>query len=174
MSQNGTGDLFFWINNQVEDEELYVHQGNYVVGSSLLLLTVAYSLRGKFCKLNFDNIAIYGMTLPGRYQSWEAIIRSLQVVLKQWLYQNMDAVVSMYEDRFDLCTLQSQLIEEPSKGESEKFSWWKKLSLTKSGPVSSPLRVAVMSYICIPVKRTKELRVLTGWYASSLLPARLF
>lgn len=86
-----------------------------------------------------------------------------EVSLNQWLYQNVEVVVSMYEDRFDLCTLQSQVIEEPSKGETEKFSWWKKLSLRKSGPVSSPFSVAVMSYICIPVKRTKELRVLRGW-----------
>ncbi|KAM7496207.1 hypothetical protein LguiA_020621 [Lonicera macranthoides] len=86
-----------------------------------------------------------------------------EVALSQWMYQNMEAVVSMYEDRFDLRTLQRQLIEEPSKREMEKFSWWKKLGLRKSGTMVSPLRFFVISYITIPVKRTKELRALTGW-----------
>uniref|UniRef100_A0A5B7A7Q2 Uncharacterized protein n=1 Tax=Davidia involucrata TaxID=16924 RepID=A0A5B7A7Q2_DAVIN len=86
-----------------------------------------------------------------------------EVALNQWLHQNMEAVVSMYEDRFDLCTLQSQLIEEPSKCQAGKFSWWKKLTLGKSGSVLSPLRYFVISNISVPVKRTKELRALTGW-----------
>lgn len=90
------------------------------------------------------------------------------MALSQWLYQNMEAVVSMYEDRFDLRTLQRQLIEEPSKRGTEKFSWWKKLGLRKSGTMLSPLRFFVISYITVPVKRTKELRALTGWYVSSL------
>ncbi|KAF2292635.1 hypothetical protein GH714_026186 [Hevea brasiliensis] len=42
-----------------------------------------------------------------------------EVALNQWLYQNVEAVVSMYEDRFDLCTLQSIVIEEPSKNQTE-------------------------------------------------------
>uniref|UniRef100_A0A5B7A9R6 Uncharacterized protein n=1 Tax=Davidia involucrata TaxID=16924 RepID=A0A5B7A9R6_DAVIN len=86
-----------------------------------------------------------------------------EVALNQWLHQNMEAVVSMYEDRFDLCMLQSQFIEEPSKSQTEKFSWWKKLTLRKSGSVLSPSRYVVISYISVPVKRTKELRALIGW-----------
>ncbi|CAK9181212.1 unnamed protein product [Ilex paraguariensis] len=93
-----------------------------------------------------------------------------EVVLNQWLHQNIEAVVSMYEDRFDLCTLQIQLIEQPSKSEAGKIGWWKKLSLRRYGPLLSPLRYAVVSYISIPVKRTNELRALSGWrYYFSLL-----
>lgn len=86
-----------------------------------------------------------------------------EVALKQWLYQNMEAVVSMYEDCFDLCTLQSQLIEEPSKSQAENFSWWKKLTVRQSGSLSTPSQCVVISHFSMPVKRTKELRALTGW-----------
>lgn len=86
-----------------------------------------------------------------------------EVALKQWLYQNMEAVVSMYEDCFDLCTLQSQLIEEPSKSQAENFSWWKKLTVRQSGSLSTPSHCVVISHFSMPVKRTKELRALTGW-----------
>ncbi|KAL6968046.1 hypothetical protein U1Q18_033850 [Sarracenia purpurea var. burkii] len=75
----------------------------------------------------------------------------------------MGAVVSMYEDRFDLFTLQSQLIEGPNKTDSKKFSWWKKLTLGKSGSVSSPFHYVLISYVSITVKRAKELRALAGW-----------
>ena len=75
----------------------------------------------------------------------------------------MEAVVSMYEDCFDLCTLQSQLIEEPSKSQAENFSWWKKLTVRQSGSLSTPSHCVVISHFSMPVKRTKELRALTGW-----------
>ncbi|KAI3461040.1 hypothetical protein Pfo_017703 [Paulownia fortunei] len=86
-----------------------------------------------------------------------------EVALHQWLHQNMAAVVSMYEDQFDLCTLQSQLIEESSSSEAENFGWWKKFSVWRSGPISSSLRFVMINHISVPVKRTKELRALTGW-----------
>ncbi|KAI8523206.1 hypothetical protein RHMOL_Rhmol13G0055400 [Rhododendron molle] len=86
-----------------------------------------------------------------------------EVALNQWLHQNMEAVVSMYEDRFDLRTLQSQLIEGPSKTNTDNFSWWKRLTRMKSDSVASPLHYVVINDISIMVKRTKELRALTGW-----------
>lgn len=92
-----------------------------------------------------------------------------QVALKLWLYQNVEAVVSMYEDRFDLCTFQSQLIEKPSRDQrTENHSWWKNLTQRKSGPMTSASSYIKIMSISIPVKRTKELRALKGWYASSL------
>ncbi|KAI3772897.1 hypothetical protein L6452_04091 [Arctium lappa] len=86
-----------------------------------------------------------------------------EVSLNQWFVQNMETVVSMYEDRFDLRILQSQPIPESSNGKTEKFGWLKKLSLRKSRPLVSPLCAAVISYVRVPVKRTKELRGLVGW-----------
>lgn len=81
----------------------------------------------------------------------------------------MAAVASMYEDRFDLCVLESQLIE--SRGsETENFGWLKKISFMRSGPISSSLRYVTIDSISIPVKRTKELRALIGWYVLLCLP----
>ncbi|XP_076883241.1 uncharacterized protein LOC143531945 [Bidens hawaiensis] len=86
-----------------------------------------------------------------------------EVSLNQWFVLNMETVASMYEDRFDLRILQSQPITESSKGKTEKFGWFKNLSLRKSRPLVSPLCAAVISSVRVPVKRTKELRALVGW-----------
>lgn len=86
-----------------------------------------------------------------------------EVALNQWLHQNMEAVVSMYEDRFDLCTIQCQLVEVSSKNKDQTINWWKKLSVISSRPVSRQLNVVVIDQISVPVKRIKELRALTGW-----------
>ncbi|KAF8402076.1 hypothetical protein HHK36_013028 [Tetracentron sinense] len=93
--------------------------------------------------------------------------RSLQrlrneVALNQWLHQNMESVVSMYEDRFDLFTLQIQFLEEPNKGQTKKLHWWKKITLRKPASMLSPLCYVVISQLSMPVKRTKELRALIG------------
>ncbi|KAK8711701.1 hypothetical protein V6N13_146972 [Hibiscus sabdariffa] len=86
-----------------------------------------------------------------------------EVALNQWLYQNLEAIVSMYEDRFDLYTLKSQLIEENSSDYAETYSWWKKLMLRKYESVPTSLQYVVISHFSMAVKRTKELRALTGW-----------
>lgn len=86
-----------------------------------------------------------------------------ETALNQWLHQNMDAVVSMYEDRFDLFTIQCQLVEVSSKKKDQTINWWKRLSVISSRPVSRQLNVVVIDQTYVPVKRTKELRALTGW-----------
>ncbi|KAG2301391.1 hypothetical protein Bca4012_059631 [Brassica carinata] len=91
-----------------------------------------------------------------------------EVALYQWLHQNMEAVVSMYEDRFDLYILQTQVINNPDGGEdTESRSWWRKLTPGKakaaSSSSSSPLRYSIISDFSLPVKRTKELKALSGW-----------
>ncbi|PON70787.1 phosphoglycolate phosphatase [Parasponia andersonii] len=91
-----------------------------------------------------------------------------EVALNQWLYQNLEAVASMYEDHFDLCTLQRQLIEEPTNSPTEN-SWWNRF-IQKKSKTASPLCYVSISHFPMPVKRTKELRALTGWrYYFSLL-----
>lgn len=93
-----------------------------------------------------------------------------EAAMNQWLHQNMEAVVSMYEDRFDLYTFQHQLIEESSKSKVQNDNWWKKLRVMSTQPVLSQLSTILINQISIPVKRTKELRALTGWrYYYSLL-----
>ncbi|KAG8477833.1 hypothetical protein CXB51_027433 [Gossypium anomalum] len=91
-----------------------------------------------------------------------------EVALNQWLYQNLDAIVSMYEDRFDLYTLKSQLIEEKSSDYAETSSWWKKLMLRENESVLTSLQYVVISHFSMSVKRTKELRALIGRYYFSL------
>uniref|UniRef100_A0A2P2KYU8 Uncharacterized protein LOC105125793 isoform X1 n=1 Tax=Rhizophora mucronata TaxID=61149 RepID=A0A2P2KYU8_RHIMU len=93
-----------------------------------------------------------------------------EIALNQWLYQNMEAVVSIYEDRFDLCTFQLKVIEEASQNQTEKCSWWKKLTLRNSVISRSSVSYTVISQFSLPVKRTKELRELTGWYVFILWP----
>ncbi|KAI6674470.1 hypothetical protein NL676_002376 [Syzygium grande] len=86
-----------------------------------------------------------------------------EVALNLWLHQNIEAVVSMYEDCFDLRILQSQPVEEPSKSISENLGWWDKYFGKNSGTRISPLHHVVIGHFSMPVKRTKELRALTGW-----------
>ncbi|ESQ32408.1 hypothetical protein EUTSA_v10004024mg [Eutrema salsugineum] len=88
-----------------------------------------------------------------------------EVALYQWLHQNMEAVVSMYEDRFDLYILQTQVINNPDGGDdTESHRWWRKLTPGKVKAASSPpLRYSIISDFSLPVKRTKELKALSGW-----------
>ncbi|KAI4356433.1 hypothetical protein L6164_000455 [Bauhinia variegata] len=86
-----------------------------------------------------------------------------EVSLNQWLYHNVNTVVSMYEDRFDLCTLESQPIDLPGNNQTEKQSWWMRFTLRKSKAISRQLDCIVIRHFSLPVKRTKELRALTGW-----------
>lgn len=77
----------------------------------------------------------------------------------------------MYEDRFDLCTFQSQLLEESSRDiQVENHNWWKKLTQRKSGTSTSASSYIEIIQISISVRRTKELRAVTGWYAFCLCP----
>ncbi|XP_027350110.1 uncharacterized protein LOC113861476 [Abrus precatorius] len=86
-----------------------------------------------------------------------------EVALNQWLYDNMDTVVSMYEDRFDLCTLESQPIDITDNSQTENQNWWKRLTHQNSKSMSSELHCIEISHFSMPVKRTRELRALTGW-----------
>lgn len=86
------------------------------------------------------------------------------MALNQWLYHNMDTVASMYEDRFDLCTLESRPIDPPCNSQTENQGWLKRFTQRKSNTMSSKLNYLMISSFSMAVKRTKELRALTGWY----------
>lgn len=77
----------------------------------------------------------------------------------------MEAVVSMYEDRFDLYILKTQVINNlDGSDDTESLSWWRKFTLGKTKATSSsPLRYSIISDFSLPVKRTKELKALSGW-----------
>lgn len=97
------------------------------------------------------------------YICWQAMASGWQVALNQWLHQNMAAVASMYEDRFDLSILECQHIQSRDD-QNVNFGWLKKISFMRSGSISSSQRYVTISSISVPVKRTKELRALVGWY----------
>ncbi|KAG4377623.1 hypothetical protein AAZX31_18G156100 [Glycine max] len=86
-----------------------------------------------------------------------------EVALNQWLYHNMDTVVSMYEDRFDLFILESQPVDVTDSIQTEEQNWWKRLTQQNSKAMSPELHCIDISHFSMPVKRTKELRALTGW-----------
>ncbi|XP_010935976.1 uncharacterized protein [Elaeis guineensis] len=93
--------------------------------------------------------------------------RSLQrlrneVVLNQWLQQNFKSVVTMYEDRFELFVFSRKQLEDSVESRNEKIIWWKKFAFSKSTR-SSSLHHVQINLISLLVKRTKELRALTGW-----------
>ncbi|KAI3449879.1 hypothetical protein Pfo_006544 [Paulownia fortunei] len=92
-----------------------------------------------------------------------AIIMYLELISVGSSLSNEMNNLGVCEDQFSLHTLRSQLIVESNRGEAENFSWCKKLSFRRSGPVSSSLCFVVISHISAPVKRTKELRALTAW-----------
>ncbi|CAN1343597.1 hypothetical protein LINPERPRIM_LOCUS39844 [Linum perenne] len=86
-----------------------------------------------------------------------------EATLNQWLYQNLETVASIYEDRFDLCVLQWKVIEEPNNNQGHNSRWWNRLSLTKSAATSNAVKCIVIDQLRMPAKRTKELRALIGW-----------
>ncbi|XP_031501505.1 uncharacterized protein LOC116265131 [Nymphaea colorata] len=84
-----------------------------------------------------------------------------EVALNSWIYQNIEVVISMYEDRFDLFVLKKESIGKASEISSNKYAWWKRLSLKKSESLSASN--IMINNLSLPVKRIKELRALTGW-----------
>ncbi|XP_020681756.1 uncharacterized protein LOC110099068 isoform X3 [Dendrobium catenatum] len=84
-----------------------------------------------------------------------------EVVLKQWLQQNFESVVSLYEDRFELFVLFRQKKDDQLDCQTTK-SIWKKLFFTTQA-VPSALNCVQISSLSLNVKRTKELQALTGW-----------
>lgn len=67
----------------------------------------------------------------------------------------------MYEDRFELCTLQRKLLEETGIGNAKKINWWKNI-IFKETPLSTSHYI-IITQSPVSVKRTRELRALTGW-----------
>lgn len=92
--------------------------------------------------------------------------RSLQrlrneVVLNQWLQQNFESVVTMYEDRFQLFIFSRKQLEDSVESRNGKTIWWKFAFIKSARP--SLLHHVQINPFSLSVKRTKELRALTGW-----------
>ncbi|KAG2712026.1 hypothetical protein I3760_04G105400 [Carya illinoinensis] len=155
------------------DKNLFILHGTSILED--MVITLADGIASIFLELisvdgNFSN-EVNSLGLPLCTLSTRALqkLRN-EVALNQWVYQNVEAIVSMYEDRFDLCTLKSQLIEVPRNSQTENNSWLKRITLQNSETMSSQVHYTVISRVSIPVKRMKELRALRGWrYYFSLL-----
>ncbi|KGN44585.1 uncharacterized protein LOC101223105 isoform X2 [Cucumis sativus] len=155
------------------DHSLYVKHGISILED--LLITFADGIASMYLEFisvdssffdEVDNIGLALCTLSTR-----ALQRLRnEVAMNQWLYQNIEAIVSMYEDRFDLCTLSSQPIDLPGSGQVNIDNWWMKYILRRKETLSSQVYYVVIRSFAMPVKRTKELRALRGWrYYFSLL-----
>ncbi|XP_022771427.1 uncharacterized protein LOC111314387 isoform X2 [Durio zibethinus] len=148
------------------DQSLFTLYGDSILED--LVITLADGIASTYLELisvdgNLsDEVNSLGLTICNLSTRALQRLRN-EVALNQWLYQNLEAIVSMYEDRFDLCTLKSQLIGEKGSDYAETYSWWKKLTLRKYESVSPSFNYVVISHFSMSVKRTKELRALTGW-----------
>jgi hypothetical protein len=89
-------------------------------------------------------------------------ILSLKVAINGWLHQYFESVVSMYEDRFELYVLSRRGGDKAVDSQSEKTNWFR-LAFQKPS-TSTPVDYVCISPFSLPVRRTKELRALTGWY----------
>ncbi|EPS59567.1 hypothetical protein M569_15240 [Genlisea aurea] len=137
------------------------------------LITLADGIAGTYlelisvdCRNDIDDLGLSLCTLSTR------ALQKLrnEVALQRWFHRNTDAVVCMFEDQFEVCILESHPTEECSsrRSKTKKFGWWINNSSSRS-PENSRCRAAIKN-VRIPVRRTRELRGLTGWrYCFSVL-----
>lgn len=77
----------------------------------------------------------------------------VQIALQSWFQRNYTSVVAMFEDRFELWT-----IERLSSSEGATQTRFQQLR--KNDPVDE----LKLKRLELPARRGKELRALTGWY----------
>jgi hypothetical protein len=86
-----------------------------------------------------------------------------QVALNGWLQKNFSSVVAMFEDRFELWTIQGTTIsnQHPVKGNKTK---------QQGGQLKQKERPQELrfSWLQMPARRSRELKGLMGWYFLTL------
>lgn len=84
------------------------------------------------------------------------ILFALQVALNGWLNLNFTSVAAMFEDRFDLWTLQRRPIASVDK---------KQVKDTSPGNGEKEIKRAGLrlTRLQLPARRSDELKALTGW-----------
>ncbi|KAF3323599.1 hypothetical protein FCM35_KLT12330 [Carex littledalei] len=92
--------------------------------------------------------------------------RSLQklrneVALNWWLNQYFESIVSMFEDRFELYILCQKEQENSNGNLAKNINWWR-VGFAKPASPSSGKYIQLVPF-SLSVKRTKELRALSGW-----------
>lgn len=81
-----------------------------------------------------------------------------QVALNGWLQKNFSSVVAMFEDRFELWTIQGTTISNQHPVKGNKTKWQGGQLKQKEHP--QELR---FSWLQMPARRSRELKGLTGW-----------
>lgn len=96
------------------------------------------------------------------YMSTRALERFRnEVALNRWLQENFFSVVAIYEDRFNLWVLRSNSLEKSAVKKSHKH---KRRNMNHKKMIKEEqLKDIVISPVLLPVRRTKELRALSGW-----------
>jgi hypothetical protein len=86
-----------------------------------------------------------------------------QVALNGWLQKNFSSVVAMFEDRFELWTIQGTTISNQHSVKGNKTKRQGGQLKQKEHP--QELR---FSWLQMPARRSRELKGLTGWYFPTL------
>lgn len=88
------------------------------------------------------------------------------MALNWWLNQYFESIVSMFEDRFELYIICQKEQENSSGNLGKNINWWR-VGFAKPASHSSGKYIQLVPF-SLSVKRTKELRALSGWYSLSL------
>ncbi|KAF6170752.1 hypothetical protein GIB67_015704 [Kingdonia uniflora] len=105
-------DLKFLVQHGVDIlEDLVITLSDGITGLYLELISVDSDMSSEMSRLGLDLCSLSTRALQR--------LRN-EVALDRWLHQNIESIVSMYEDRFDLWTFQIQPLERPDINQSEE------------------------------------------------------
>lgn len=135
-------------------EDLVINVADGITSMYLELISVDSNMASEMSRLDLSLCSLSTRALQQ--------LRN-EVALNQWLHQNIASVVSMYEDRFDMLVLETKVLEDQNKRETERLSWWRRITFQKYVGTTSSSRYVSIEEMSLPVKRTKELRALSGW-----------
>lgn len=133
-----------------------------------LVIALADGIATMYLELiSVDNVTLSESGLTNLVQPSYVATRSLErfrneVALNRWLQDNFSSVIAIYEDRFNLWTLQSVVVKKPVETENNNNGWLKKVN-PKKMVHEEILKDLVICKRVLQTKRTKELRALSGW-----------
>lgn len=117
--------------------------------------------------ISVDNDTLSEIGLMNLIQPSYMATRSLErfrneVALNRWLQDNFSSVIAIYEDRFNLWTLQSVVVKKSAETENDNRGWYKKVN-SKKMVHEELLKDFFICKRVLQIRRTKELRALSGW-----------
>lgn len=133
-----------------------------------LVIALADGIATMYLELiSVDNITLSESGLTNLVQPSYMATRSLErfrneVALNRWLQDNFSSVIAIYEDRYNLWTLQYVFVKKPAETENYNHGWLKKVN-PKKMVHKELLKDIVICKCVLQMKRTKALRALSGW-----------